>query len=295
MQRLLITGADGQLGRSLTVQAQGRFALSALTRSHLDITDAAGAEAVIRAFSPTCVINAAAYTAVDKAESDPEAAYAVNRDGARNLAAACERSGVRLIHVSTDFIFDGNSNTPYPPQAPAAPLGVYGASKWEGEQAVRQTANGATIVRTSWVYGPGGRNFVRTMLRLLQPGTELSVVADQFGSPTHSSSLARLLLHLVTHRQGEGQTLHWANAGAATWYDVAQMVRLLACRRWPEYRWGTVRPTDTAGYPTPAQRPRFSVLDTRDAVRLTGIEPESWLQVLERALMQDDATLWLPD
>ncbi|WP_420427123.1 dTDP-4-dehydrorhamnose reductase [Algiphilus sp.] len=294
MQRLLVTGAHGQVARALTAQAQGHFACRALDRTTLDITDAKEAEAALRDYRPDCVINAAAYTAVDKAEQEQAAAYAVNRDGAAHLATACARIGARLIHLSTDFVFDGRTNVPYQPDAAAAPLSVYGASKWAGEEEVRRIASEATVVRTSWVYGPGGGNFVRTMLRLLQQRPQLSVVADQFGSPTHTHSLARFLLHLVRHGQGAGQTLHWADAGAATWYDLAHMTRLLARQRWPERVWGDVVPTDTAGYPTPAQRPRFSVLDTRSAVAVTGLTPASWMCMLDQALRLDDAADWLP-
>ncbi|MBY8965978.1 MULTISPECIES: dTDP-4-dehydrorhamnose reductase [Pseudomonadota] len=293
MQRLLVTGAHGQVARALTAQAQGHFELHALDRARLDITDAAETEAALRNYRPDCVVNAAAYTAVDKAEQDQAAAYAVNRDGAAHLATACARIGARLIHLSTDFVFDGGTNVPYRPDAETAPLSVYGASKWAGELVVRRIASEVTVVRTSWVYGPGGSNFVRTMLHLLQQRAQLSVVADQFGSPTHTHTLARFLLHLVRHAQGAGQTLHWADAGAATWYDFAQMARLIALRRWPERFWGEIVPTDTAGYPTPAKRPRFSVLDTRDATRLTGLQPAGWSVMLERSLMTDDASYWL--
>lgn len=295
MKRLLITGAGGQLASALAQCAGNHFEIHSFGRATLDISDAGATRAAIAATGADCVINAAAYTAVDKAESEPQQAHAVNRNGAAHVAAACAEVGARLIHVSTDFVFDGARNTPYQPDDPVAPLGAYGESKLEGEHAVRREAGElASIVRTAWVYGPGGRNFVRTMLRLLQERPSLSVVSDQLGSPTHTHNLAQFILHLARHGQGGGQTLHWTDAGVASWYDLAQMTRLLACRRWPERTWGEILPTDTAGYPTPAQRPRFSVLDTRASTALTGLQPPSWMRALETAILNDHERLWLP-
>lgn len=295
MKRLLITGGGGQLASALAQCAGDHFEIHTFGRATLDISDAGATRAAIATTRPDCVINAAAYTAVDKAESEPHTAHAVNRDGAAHVAAACAEAGARLIHVSTDFVFDGARNIPYQPDDPVAPLGAYGESKLEGERAVRREAGElASIVRTAWVYGPGGRNFVRTMLRLLQERPSLSVVSDQFGAPTHTHNLAQFILHLATHGLGGGQTLHWTDAGVASWYDLAQMTRLLACRRWPERTWGQILPTDTAGYPTAAQRPRFSVLDTRASTALTGMQASSWIGTLEAALMNDPASLWLP-
>jgi len=294
VKRILITGAGGQLAEAVGQRARPHFEVTALDRARLDISDAEAVKAAIASARPDCVINAAAYTAVDKAEDEPLRAYAVNRDGAAHIAAACASVGARMIQVSTDFVFDGAGNVPYQPEDPVAPLGVYGKSKCEGEAAVRRECGAlATVVRTAWVYGPGGRNFVRTMLRLLQARPSLSVVADQIGSPTHTHSLARFILHLVAHDQGSGETLHWTDAGAASWYDVAEMTRLLARRRWPERTWGDILPIDTAGYPTAAQRPRFSVLDSRASTALTGLQPPSWLSTLQNALMDDPESDWL--
>lgn len=292
--RLLITGAGGQLGRALQRQAAPHHEVTATTRGQLDIGDADAVDALFRAISPELVINAAAYTAVDRAESEPEAARHVNVDGAANLARAAARNGARLLHVSTDFVFDGRACTPYPPDAPTRPVGTYGRSKRDGEQAVMQHApEQATILRTAWVYGPGGHNFVRTMLRLLAEKQALSVVSDQIGAPTHTGGLAATLLALGGIDAARGRVLHWTDSGVASWYDLAMATRALAARRWPERPLAEITPIASRDWPTPAQRPPYSVLDTAATRELVGTPPH-WQARLERALLQDDAEEWLP-
>lgn len=280
--RLLITGAAGQLGQELMRQAEGRAGIETLglTSQQLDITSASAINAAVEAFGPDVIINAAAYTAVDKAESEPERAHAVNVDGPRHLAEACTRNGARLIHVSTDFVFDGRASTPYAPDAPTNPLSVYGRTKRDGELAVMAALPDAfTIVRTAWVYGPGGRNFVTTMLRLLAERESLGVVSDQIGTPTSTPSLAGLLLHLARQAQGQAQILHWTDAGVASWYDFAVAIRELASRHQPDINWGRLRPISSGEYPTPARRPAFSILDSQ-AARALHRDPGHWREEL---------------
>ena len=260
--KLLLTGAGGQLGQALLAAVPAGWTVQALPRAECDIGDAAAVQAAMARHAPQAVVNAAAYTAVDRAESEPEAAYRCNAAGPAHLARACRDAGVRLVHISTDFVFDGRQSTPYAPQDPVAPLGVYGQSKWEGEQAVRaQAGDAATILRTAWVYGPSGHNFVRTMLRLLGEREELGVVSDQIGSPTSTASLAQAIYALLAGDAGRGETLHWTDAGVASWYDFAHAIREYAREARPAQRWAALRPNRTAEYPTPARRPAYSVLD----------------------------------
>lgn len=295
MKRLLLTGAHGQLGRAVQRLADGRVSLHAVGRDRLDLRDAAAVHKAIAELRPDAVINAAAYTAVDAAESDDATARAVNTDAPGHLATACAAVDAHFLHVSTDFVFDGSARTPYAPDAPTQPLGVYGQSKRDGERAALAEAPAhTTIVRTAWVYGPGGRNFVRTMLRLLGERAQLNVVSDQIGAPTHTFGLAEVLLRIAERGVARGDTLHWTDAGVASWYDLAEAVRLLAQRRWPQRTWGRVNPITTADYPTPARRPAYSVLDCRATTALLELDAVSWQARLEAALLHDPARDWLP-
>lgn len=271
--KILVTGGKGQLGRSLA--ARGATALDV---DELDITNLAHVERV-REFD--LVINAAAYTAVDKAEAEPERAFAINRDGAARLAAACAAHRVRLLHVSTDYVFDGTADRPYREEDPRAPLGVYGASKAEGEQAVH--AHGGTVVRTSWLFAEGGPSFVHTMLRLARERQVLRVVADQHGCPTYAGDLADGLIGLA-RLPAVAATYHYCNAGPTTWHGFASAIIeqarthvQLACER--------IDAITTAEYPTPARRPAYSVLDTT-RIREAGITPPPWTGGLARVVAQ---------
>lgn len=278
--RLLITGAAGQLGQELLRQAagQGELDVQAVDRSVLDISSADAVSQGIAELAPDVVINAAAYTAVDRAESEPERAHAVNVDGPRHLAKACAAAGAQLIHVSTDFVFDGESSQPYAPDAASNPLSVYGRSKRDGERAVQAALPQATLVRTAWVYGPGGQNFVTTMLRLMAEREELGVVMDQIGCPTSTRSLAAGLLGLL-QRPAPGRILHHTDAGVASWYDFACAIRELAEQQQPQRAWARVKPIYTVDYPTPARRPRFSLLDCRGDNGLP-VERQHWRTAL---------------
>jgi dTDP-4-dehydrorhamnose reductase len=280
--KALITGAGGQLASELLALAPGGWSVEAISELDLDIRDAAAVrEAVLRA-SPDAVLNAAAYTAVDRAESEREIAYAVNRDGAVHLAAAAAEAGARFAHVSTDFVFDGESGRPYRPDDAAAPINVYGASKLAGEEAVRALAPQALILRTAWVYSPHGGNFVKTMLRLMGERGEVRVVADQFGTPTSATTLAHTLWDLVT--AGAGGVFHHTDAGAASWYDFAQAIGEEAFAAGLLEAEPRVIPIATADYPTPARRPAFSVLDKTETWARLGRTGVHWRVALRAVI-----------
>ena len=285
MKTILVTGASGQLGHALTQHANDpNISVQGHDRAALDITDKEAVNRIVSSAKPDVVINAAAYTAVDKAESDGEAAYAINRDGPLNLALVCAQLGVPLIHVSTDYVFDGKKQTPYSETDATSPLGVYGASKFAGEEAIRETCEHHIILRTAWLYGVHGKNFVKTMLRLSESQNTLRVVNDQHGSPTFTGDLAAGILEIVSRLinkdvpvNGFG-TFHSANAGQTTWQGFAQKIIELA-----EPTTGkkpTVNGIATSEYPTPAQRPANSVLDCSKLSETYGVTLRPWDQAL---------------
>lgn len=282
--RVLLTGAGGQLGRTLVSTVPQNLELVAADRAELDIGNAAAVSAFVTRTGPDLIVNAAAYTAVDQAESEPETARRVNEHGARHLANAARQIGARLIDISTDFVFDGSSSTPYAPEATPAPLGAYGATKLAGESAVLETLPGhAVVLRTAWVYAPHGRNFMLTMLRLLRERGSVSVVADQIGTPTATASLADAIWALAERPDVAG-IYHWTDAGVASWYDfavaIAEEARTAGLLSGPL----EVVPIATEDYPTAARRPRFSVLDTRSTIRTLGIVPRHWRANLRSVL-----------
>lgn len=259
--RVLVSGAAGQLGRALQASVPAGITLIAPPEAGFDITDTDSVAAVVAKAAPDVIINAAAYTAVDKAEADPELAQRINADAVANLAA-CTR---RLVHVSTDFVFDGSASQPYAPDARPCPISVYGRSKRDGETAAGQDA---LIVRTAWVYAAEGNNFVNTMLRLMRERPEVRVVADQIGTPTHVAGLARAIWTLLS--ADKTGIWHWTDAGVASWYDLAVAVeeegRALGLLEKPVI----VLPLRTVDYPTPARRPAYGVLDKSATWALTG-------------------------
>ena len=284
MQKILVTGANGQLGHELVAHAP-ECELLALGRDALDLTDANALVERVAALAPDVVINAAAYTAVDRAESEPELAQRVNAEGAANLARACASFGTRMLHVSTDFVFDGRASTPYQPGADTAPLGVYGSSKLAGEKGVREALPGAFILRTGWVYSRFGANFVKTMLRLMGERDSLSVVCDQVGTPTWAAGLARSLWAAVARPQLQG-TYHWSDAGVCSWYDFAVAINeeALACGLLQDAT--AIRPIPASDYPTPAQRPAYSVLDKTATWRALDLQGEHWRVQLRHMLKE---------
>jgi dTDP-4-dehydrorhamnose reductase len=267
--KVLATGAGGQLGRALVrLGAVGR------TRAELDVTDARAVAAALDELRPDVVVNAAAYTAVDRAEREADAAFAVNGRGAEVVAAACAARGLGLVHVSTDYVFDGEKPSPYVEDDALHPVSVYGASKAAGEAAVLRAHPGALVVRTSWLFSADGANFVLTMLRLARERPALRVVADQRGCPTYAGDLARAILSLC-ERRAPGGAYHVAGDGPTTWHGLALAVVDEAARagRAPRV---PVEAIATADYPTAARRPHMSILDTAK-VRALGVVPAPWL------------------
>ena len=281
----LVTGAGGQLGRELVLTSPQGLDCAALDRQDLDITDVAAIGRTLDALEPRLVINAAAYTAVDRAESEPGAAARINGTAPGLLAAACAERGVRLLHVSTDFVFDGRASRPYGPDAAPAPLGAYGRSKLAGEDAVRAALAGAIVLRTGWVYSRHGGNFVKTMLRLMAEREELTVVADQVGTPTWARGLAEALWAFA-ERPALAGTYHFSDAGVASWYDFAVAIGEEALALGLLSRLPRILPVPTAAYPTPAQRPAYSVLDKGATWRDLAIDGVHWRRQL-RLMLHD--------
>ncbi|MDO8838149.1 MAG: dTDP-4-dehydrorhamnose reductase [Parvibaculum sp.] len=290
-RRLLVTGAGGQIGTKLIARAAAHgFAAIGTTRAELDITDRAAIDAAIASLKPDIVINAAAWTAVDRAESEPDLAHEINAHAPGLLGAACDRAGIPLLHISTDYVFDGSAARPWREEDPLAPLGVYGKSKAEGEAALRRATENHIILRTAWVFSPCGSNFVKTMLRLAAERDELTVVDDQKGSPSSAIDIARVLLTLARlslDRQVAGEapprgTWHFCNAGVTSWYEFARAIMAgAAARGAPSAR---VRPIPTSAYPTPARRPENSALDCTKLTHDFGIVPRPWTEALDDVL-----------
>ncbi len=281
----LVIGAAGQVGRALVASAPGQVV--GWARADLDLDDVAGIASRIETVRPALVVNAAAYTAVDMAENDADAAYRINRDAAGAIATGAARTGARMVHISTDFVFDGTGSTPYAPMAERRPIGVYGASKAAGEDAVMAACPGALVVRTAWVYGAGGKNFVETMLRLMSTRDSISVVADQVGTPTHAASLARALLRLAELEIAGVH--HFTDAGVASWYDFAAAIHDIARARRVLHADVEVRPITTADYPTPARRPAYSVLDKTSSWAALGAPAAHWRAELEHMFTDREA------
>ncbi|HTR31562.1 MAG TPA: dTDP-4-dehydrorhamnose reductase [Puia sp.] len=256
--KIFVTGSNGQLGRELRVLAPDypRYDFFFFDRATLPIEDPDAAHAFLTREKPQWLINCAAYTAVDKAESEKETAFEINGDAPGYLAAACHKTGAHLIHVSTDYVFDGTSATPLKETDPTCPINAYGASKLEGErQAFLNHPEGTIVIRTSWVYSEFGNNFVKTMIRLMKERSAINVVDDQIGSPTYAADLASTILHIIDFPAFAPGLFHYSNEGRISWFDFAIAIRDAigsSC---------TVNPIPTTQYPTPARRPNFSLLD----------------------------------
>ena len=283
--KVLITGGAGQLGRALLKTAPATAEIRAAD-AELDIRDPAALQKAVRDFAPAAILNASAYTAVDRAESERELAFAVNAAGVENLARAARECGARLLHISTDFVFDGLKSSPYLPSDEMRPLNVYGASKAEGEQRLRALAGETpVIIRTGWLYAADGQNFVNTMLRLMRNKQSLEVIADQVGTPTWAGGLAQVVWHAVQHPKITG-THHWSDAGVASWYDFAVAIQEEALALGLLSRATPIRPVATAEYPLPARRPAYSVLDKRSMIAAVGLTPVHWRVSLRTMLME---------
>ena len=281
--KALIAGSGGQLGRALVAGLPAGAEAVAPPEAEFDITDAARVAAVVAASGATVLINAAAYTAVDKAESDEAAARRINVEAVATLAAAARAAGMGFVHVSTDFVFDGTASRPYPPDAAPNPLGVYGWTKLGGERAAVLAHPDALIVRTAWVYAAAGNNFVRTMLRLMAERPEIRVVADQIGTPTHAATLARTIWALAAAAQTG--VFHATDAGVCSWYDFAVAIAEEALALGLLTRAVPVIPIATSDYPTPARRPAFGVLDKTTTWAMTG-PARHWRAELRDCLAQ---------
>jgi dTDP-4-dehydrorhamnose reductase len=290
ISNVLVIGRTGQVGHELgrAVWPQ-HLAAEFVDRKQLDLANAAAAKQAVLAKRPHIVINTAAFTAVDDAESNSEAAFAINRDGPAALADACREIGAALIHFSTDYVFDGTKQGAYTEADPIGPVSVYGASKAAGDTAIGDRLDRHVILRTSWVYAPSGRNFVRTMLRLGAERDELRVVDDQHGSPTAAADLARAAVHIAAHlasgkTDGFG-TFNICGTGATTWFGFAGEIFAGAARRGAKVP-GVVHPIATAEYPVPAPRPRNSVLDCAKIARTYGFTAAPWQEALADCLDQ---------
>lgn len=283
MKKILITGADGQLGRALAAGVPEGYQTLPANRKTLDITSAESVMQWCKENTPSGIINAAAYTAVDQAETDQETAKASNTDGPKHLAMAAGELNIPFVHVSTDFVFNGNSGLPYTTDDSTDPLSVYGATKRDGEQAVQAVEGlNAAIVRTAWVYDSSGKNFVTTMLRLMQEKDTLGVVADQVGSPTYVHGLASACWGLLD--KNLSGLFHWTDAGVASWYDFAVAIQEEALQLGLLKTAIPINPLTTADFPTPAVRPANSVLDKSRIWEALGEPAPHWRSNLRLAL-----------
>lgn len=284
--KVLITGKGGQLAWELEQLAPDDVEIVSVGIAELDITNESLVAEFIASTKPDLVINAAAYTAVDQAEKDSEVAYAVNELGIKYLAQACKKIDARILHISTDFIFDGASTTPYQTDAQPNPLNVYGASKLAGDIALTEILPEASvIVRTAWVYSVNGNNFVKSMLRLMQEKPQLGIIYDQVGTPTWAKGLAQWLWIIAGKPEVTG-TYHWTDAGVASWYDFAIAIQELGLEKGLLKTAIPVLPIPTSAYPTPAKRPAFSVIDKSSAEQVSGLNTTHWRKQLS-AMMDE--------
>lgn len=277
--KILITGKNGQLGWELSQTVPKGIEIVALGSEELDIVQLDQVNQCFEKYQPDVVINAAAYTAVDKAETEKSLAYAVNEAGAKNLAQACKAHNCRLLQVSTDFVFDGSKTLPYQTDDATNPISVYGASKLAGENAILDILPNTVIVRTAWVYSTHGNNFVKTMLRLMAEKPQLGIVYDQVGTPTWAKGLAQWLWTMADKADVSG-IFHWTDAGVASWYDFAVAIQELAVEKGMLDKAIPVLPIPASQYPTPAKRPSFSVIDKFSAEQASGLQTVHWRKQL---------------
>jgi len=291
---VLVVGSRGMLGRDLMAQLKkAKFSVIGLGKLELDITESNSTFSFLKNADPGLVINCAAYTAVERAETEPDLAFAVNQYGSANLADACRYLGIPLIHISTDSVFDGNSNWPYREDDPVNPINVYGQSKWEGEEAIRSRLIEHLIIRTSWLYGVHGQNFVKTMKKLANEREEIRVVADQQGCPTWTKDLAEAIKTIVKriHADKNGiqwGTYHYSGYGHTTWYAFAKAI-IEEIQGYEAVKVTTVTPIDSREYPTSVCRPTNSALDCRKIIMNFGIQLRPWKGSLTKMIQE----LWL--
>jgi dTDP-4-dehydrorhamnose reductase len=273
--KVLVLGGGGQVARAVAASVPKHHTVIVKTHKDLDIADEVAVTSALADSGADWAVNGAAYTAVDLAETDLKQARKINDTAVGILARATVGAGCRLLHLSTDFVFDGQSNRAYLPTAPTNPLGVYGVTKLGGEQQVLKHGGDAIILRTAWVYASTGRNFALTMLRLLREKDEVRVVADQIGTPTWATGIAQAIWGLI-EVSAAGGIYHWTDLGIATWYDFATAIQDEALARGLLVRAVPVIPIATSEYPTPAQRPAFSVLNTQSTRALVSAPARHW-------------------
>ncbi|WP_434037244.1 dTDP-4-dehydrorhamnose reductase [Formosa sp. 4Alg 33] len=280
MINILVTGGNGQLATSIKDVSKDYDQLQYIytDSEDLDITNQQHVADFFQNNNIDWCINCAAYTAVDKAESDVDLARKVNKDGAKHLAMACKANNVKLIHVSTDFVFDGKSSALYSENDSAQPLGIYGLTKLEGEQAIQKSLEAYFILRTSWLYSEHANNFMKTMLRLAESRPELNVVADQIGTPTYATDLAGVMVKIINDNSTNYGLYHYSNEGVASWYDFAHAIFEIANTN------TKVFPIKTEAYPTPAARPQFSVMDKSKIKEALKIDIPHWRESLKQAI-----------
>ncbi len=281
-QKILVTGANGQLGKELQQIAPSfpLFDFIFLSKEDLHIHDVEKVKNIFTVNHPQYLINCAAYTAVDKAETEKELAFQINGEAVGVLAAICKEQYCKFIHISTDYVFDGTASVPYKEESPTNPQSVYGASKLEGEKQALQLNPDSLIIRTSWVYAEFGKNFVKTMLRLLSEKEEINVVNDQIGSPTYAKDLAEVILQVISSQNWEPGIYNYSNDGVISWFDFAACIKEVAgssCK---------INPIPTSAYPTAAQRPAYSVLDNSKIQQVYGIDLKNWQDSLRECLLQ---------
>jgi len=286
--KILITGGRGQLGRELFQAGQtGGYDVLAPSHHQMDITDIHAVKTVIDLHQPSCVINAAAYTQVDRAEVEASLAFAVNKTGCTHIAQICAKNEIPLFQVSTDYVFNGQKNTPYHESDPISPIGVYGRSKAAGETEIRSNLKEHVILRTSWLYGVHGQNFVKTILKLSGTKENIRVVSDQYGSPTNAADLAKAILAIVDKWRQQSAvawgTYHYCGQGVVSWHGFAETIIELA-RQFGEVKTDRVTPIATADYPTKARRPAFSALDCHLIKNNFGINPKPWRESLKSTI-----------
>ena len=279
-KKILVTGANGQLGSELKVLSShySQFEWLFADRSFLDLSDLNSITKVLDSLQPQIIINCAAYTAVDKAETETELADLLNHQAVAVMAQWSAAHDCRLVHISTDYVFDGNSSTALTEEAPTGPINVYGQTKLAGEQACLREHPNAIVIRTSWVYSRFGNNFVKTMSRLMQDRDSLNVVNDQIGSPTYAADLAQAILTIITHPHWQAGIYHYSNEGEISWYEFALAIQQIGgfnC---------AISGIPSSDYPTPAQRPRYSLLDKSKITTTFGVAVPAYRESLERCM-----------
>lgn len=285
MAKFLITGAKGQVGHCLTQQLTGKAEILAVDRDELDITDQSAVKKIVETFKPDVIINAAAHTAVDRAESEVELSEAINVKGPQYLAEAANEIGAVILHISTDYVFEGSGSGEYKEDDQTNPQGVYGRTKLEGEIAVQQANPRSIILRTAWVFGEHGHNFVKTMLRLAKDRDSLGIVGDQFGGPTYAGDIAKTLIEIANQilagKENAFGVYHFTGKPYVSWYEFANAIFVEAESQKLLEKQPHLKTITTAEYPTPAKRPANSRLDLTKIKQTFNIEPSDWQNALK--------------